>query len=351
MIDIFCTKDSLEFIFDEYCRLRFPEQISDNKKKNNRIIEGFYDVIMSKANLVTNISLDELEELSSRNPFFKYLVKRSQSGGSRICVEGFHETVLNNQFNDFPRAVFLLDISEHECKELEDKFGLLFLCKNNLFEKSTFLFASEIIPIGDKAKQESTLSNWQEFAKFKHPFNSLIIIDNYLLKEDNDISNLILLLKSLLPNQISDNKTDFHLTLITYEDIPKTLQINESNRRELEEKINNQLLLPYRIKASIIKHNVIDKNHDRNILTNYLWFHSGHSFDYFKQAKSKHTQESSKVETKRTTTLFVNGIAHNSLSFNSSQSWSVDGYDQVLLRAKSWYNEKLKKTYCNRLLE
>lgn len=351
MIDIFCTKDSLEFIFDEYRRLRSPERILEDNDGSSQTVEGFYDVILSKANLVTNISIDELIELSKSNPFFKYLVKRSQTGGSRICDQGFHETVLNNQFNDFPRALFLLDISEKECKELEDRFGLLFLCKNNLIEKSRFLFASEVIPVGDMAKKETTLNNWQEFAKFKHPFNSLIIIDNYFWKDESEISSLVPLLKSILPDQLSDQKTDFHLTLITYDAEIKTEQSIEARRKEFQEKINNLLYRPFRIKTSIIKHNVIDKNHDRNILTNYVWFHSGHSFDYFKEIENKNYPGLPKTETKRTTTLFINGIAHNSISFNSSKSWVVDGYDQVLGRAKNWYGEKLKSTNFNRLLE
>lgn len=351
MIDIFCTKDSLEFIFDEYCRLRSPERVLEDNDESSQTVEGFYDVIMSKANLVTNISIDELIELSNSNPFFKYLVKRSQSGGSRICDQGFHETILNDQFNDFPRAVFLLDISEQECQELEEKFGLLFLCKNNLLRKSRFLFASEVIPIGDKSKKEVTLNSWNEFAKFKHPFNSLIIIDNYFWKDESDLSTLMPLLDSLLPDRLSDKKTDFNLTLITYEAEIKTVQFNEARRKELQEKINDQLSRPFRIKMSIIKHNVIDKNHDRNILTNYVWFHSGHSFDYFREIENKYSRGLSKPETKRTTTLFVNGIAHNSISFNSSKNWVVDSYEQVLERAKSWYGQNLKKTFSNRLLE
>lgn len=351
MIDIFCTKDSLEFIFNEYCRLRSPERILEDNDGSSQTFEGLYDVIVSKANLVIDISLEELIELSKSNLFFKHLVKRSQRGGSKICDQGFHETILNNQFNDFPRAVFLLDISEKECKELEEKFGLLFLCKNNLLRKSKFLFASEVIPIGDKSKKEITISTWAEFEKFKHPFNSLIIIDNYFWKDESDLSSLMPLLKSLLPDQLSDQKTDFHLTLITYDAEIKTEQFNEARRKELQEKINDQLNRPFRIKTSIIKHNVLDKNHDRNILTNYVWFHSGHSFDYFKEIENKYSKGLSKTETKRTTTLFINGIAHNSISFNSSKSWVVDGYDQVLGRAKNWYGEKLKSTNCNRLLE
>ena len=73
MIDIFCTKDSLEFIFDEYCRFRSPERIFDDDDSDYRTVKGFYEVILSKANLVTNFSENELKQFSNDNLFFKIL--------------------------------------------------------------------------------------------------------------------------------------------------------------------------------------------------------------------------------------------------------------------------------------
>jgi hypothetical protein len=210
------------------------------------------------------------------------------------------------------------------------------------------LFASEVIPIGDKSKKEVTLNSWNDLQRFKHPFNAMVIIDNYLLKDEKDLITIVSLLKPLVPDQLNQQDTDFHLTLISYEVQIRTDKFNDLRCKSIEEKINSLLILPYKIKVSIINHNVMDRNHDRNILTNYVWLHSGHSFDYFKESDVHKIPISG---TKKTTTLFVNGIAHSSQSFKSSRSWVDDGYDQVLTRAKVWYNEKYKRTNSNRLLE
>ena len=225
------------------------------------------------------------------------------------------------------------------------------MCKENLIEKSRFLFASESIPIGDEANKTNTLKSWDEFKRFRHPFNSLIIIDNYYLDNEKDITKIVLLLKALLPGEISDGNTELDLTLVIYDNEIKTEESFEVKRKEFETKINSRLSLPYKIKTLIIRLSSKLQNHDRNILTNYLWFHSGHSIDYFKVASNVNYQNNTQSNVKETTSLFINGIASSSVGFSSGHNWNMYGYEQILSKAKNWYQERYKKTNFNRLLE
>lgn len=352
MIDIFCTKNSLDFIFSESIRLSSPDikyGNDDITKINSRIIISLMDLLYRKSKLVIDISKEEMVRLSD-NTFYKYLIKQSMSGGSEICDSGFDETIASECFTDYPCAIYLLDKSLNECLNLEARFGQLFLCKENLFEKIRFLFSLDVIPVGANAEITKTLRNWGDFSRYKHPCNSMVFIDNRFWNNSYDVGKLAPFLKSILPNEISDKNTDFHLTIITYEENVQSESSKKTQVKKFEEELNDHLNLPYKIQVSIIRHNVLGKNHDRNIITNYVWFHSGHTLDYFKEERVNNYGSEKKVKTQRTTSLFVSGIAFNSISFESSQNWVIWGYKQVRDRAKEWYTEDKSNQNLNRLL-
>jgi hypothetical protein len=135
-----------------------------------------------------------------------------------------------------------------------------------------------------KNSNTNIFNSWEKIADFKHPFNSLLIIDNYLLDDNIEIeNNLFPLLDNFLPIKLESS--EFHLTIVT------TIKNNKSDanksKKELEKwrssilnKIKEIRDYKFDISISIILTGP-EHNHDRNILTNYFWIHSGHSFTYF----------------------------------------------------------------------
>ncbi len=280
--------------FELYCNIEFLFSLYD---LINQPIEDFlnslydieynyiqlYKLIHQHSDIIIDIEDDELIDISTNpknenyNPNFKKFFKTGrnhfmgmpeQFEYMNIDEENYFKNINN------PQALFLLSKSEQECKELENKYGMLFISKNNLQSKLSFLFNIDIVPI----TKDKSIADWDFLEKYRHPFNSMLIADNYLLKENVE-NNLLQLLKHLLPNTLS--VTEFHLTILTSHKATSSFNI-EKRYKTILEYLNKTF--SYKFKLTIV---ITDKIHDRNIITNYMWINSGYGFSLFKNNKVK----------------------------------------------------------------
>ncbi len=175
----------------------------------------------------------------------------------------------------------MLNKTEDECIDLENKYGLIFISKENI-KKAQFLFNFSVIPI-EKGKQN--LTNWNFANQFKHPFNAMVIADNYAFADDFDRTdkrklikeNIIELLRNILPKKLE--KQIFHLTIIVEKDAIRNI---ENQHKFLTFQLSK--LFDYKIELTILK--VSKRNlHDRNIITNYTWINSGFGFSLFRNKR------------------------------------------------------------------
>jgi hypothetical protein len=172
-----------------------------------------------------------------------------------------------------PHALFFLADTE-KCKELEDDYGMMFISNENQKERAEFLFNDDLVNVS-KNDKENKITSWDFISKYKHPCNSLIIADNYILQYNEKIeNNLIGLLRKVLPDKL--NKREFQITIITGE-------VGVKQRYDFIMECLDKLKKPYKISLKIITKSV--DNHDRNFLTNYLWINSGYGFTIFRDDK------------------------------------------------------------------
>lgn len=273
---VFCELSVLEQIISDYWKVRMDIESTEVALTSTQ----HWFVLLSKyAELVLDIGETDFLELAKTNPIIKQVLKNSVSGGSKIqhWKEHIFEIEKDNRFEDFPAAIFLLNQTEKYCDKKIQEYGLIFLNGENYksFTEKLFLLADIQVK---KTRVRSDISSWSDFKRLALPMNSLILTDNFILKDKTDIStNLIPLLDSLLPDNLDNCK--FNLMIITQEMEPSifTSRYNEVIN-QLGKLNRNYEIEFYLITASI------GNIHDRRIFTNYALLESNNSFTYFDAA-------------------------------------------------------------------
>ncbi|MBB6459531.1 hypothetical protein [Flammeovirga kamogawensis] len=244
----------------------------------------FYSFLNKQADLRLDVDPTQLSMMSKTNPYIKKMLKNASSGGSslRCEKEAFDQLDVVSK-TTMPQTMFFLDKSNQECEDIETKYGIITLNPNRIKSKAGFMFNWSLYNVTKDRGAVKRFEKWSQLERFRHPHNSMVIIDNYLLKDLGEMEeNLIPMLDALMPEKL---EVTFQLTLISVDlrDKPASM------KKYIEWELKNKLKRPYNIEVCVIK-TESNKNHDRNIFTNYLWMHSGHSFTYLRRQQiSKNT--------------------------------------------------------------
>lgn len=204
-----------------------------------------------------------------------------------------------------PHIVFFVDKTDKECEQLENKFGFIFFNFSLFIKKGIKLFSSHIFNVTKQKDTEikNKLVNWNNLNDLRLPCNSLVVVDNYILdKEDDFKNNLVPLIDILLPQKLHSTQNKFDIIIITQN------KENKDYQKRIDA-IENSIKRPFLLNISVIILLKKEDNHDRNIFTNYQWFHSGHSFSYF----------GDKGNVKKTTSLFYYPIWHLQKGLNTTK--------------------------------
>jgi len=299
-LNVVCTIKMLELIIDQ------PNRFTDKVFHNN-----LEEIILNRSSI---IFIGDKNALEKDNPKYKKLWKNQ--GGTEIIE--FYPNFRNELF-EFSDAILLIDESADKCKMYREKYGVACFGYEDIND-ARYLFAHEKIAIGEKA-QSASIKAFADFSRFKHHFKNIWIIDNYFpFKEINNLKDI-----------------DFFKLLkeMTYENQNITVHICVA-QVELDKKIEkiDIKILENRFKE-IFGNNCSVKifkspaNHDRNILTDYLWINSGDSFEKYKLKNGE------VLRTGNFTTLSVTGVANKSISFDDSDSpsndfcWAIEGYKHI----------------------
>ena len=184
------------------------------------------------------------------------------------------ETICNSSI---PLFLFQDKLSvDFNCKD----YGILKIKAKFLLEQWRLYGKMETISI--EKNNKSGLKKWEEIERLKHPLNSLIICDNYILSEERLLANnLFPILKALLPTKDINEKVN---VMIIYSQESKAIIQNQVLSTKIladiiHKYIQQQLFLK-NIEVCVIKANSLFY-HDRRIFTNYFAFESGNTFNYF----------------------------------------------------------------------
>ena len=245
----------------------------------------------SSGQLIMDIAtVEDYERAAAENPLLEMLLE-SKIPTLKPALAAECENQIFYEKGGVSKVLFVE--SALKAENIETRFGCIAISGKTI-HKAAFLFNSFLIPFN---KPRPKFDSWAFMEQFRHPFNALLVTDNYLFSkktlseiEKQLDENLLVLLENLLPRNL---KIDFHLTIIG-SPIPNLKKDKETkmpdiqlflknNSEKIRTYISNKLTkkFDYPIKLTIL----IAPFHDRNILTNYAWINSGNSFTYFENRR------------------------------------------------------------------
>ena len=243
------------------CDKDFLSQIS---KKKPGIYDDYvnrwksiFDLLKNSTDLQFDISTKEFLELLQTDKELYTILWKSND---RIEFNDDKNNIFNTD-NCFP--IFLIGQENTKVKRDSENFGILSLSYDDFIKKDD-LFQEIKIPV-----QKSKTISWTSIPK--HPCNSLVIIDNYVLKKKDD--NLYEILNQILPMHLAENMS-FQLSIfaqnLTEDNIAAIKTYLRKTRPKLSVEYSFHQLTP-------------TDYHDRRILTNYIFISCEGGFDLVKK--------------------------------------------------------------------
>lgn len=304
----------------------FPPFPDENIIRKGKIWYDLY-LFISRSNLFFDCSAAEFQNKAVADEYFKMLWKKSVGGECGLDFStDIKDCLESGNFNDMQlSAVYLTDASF-------DKFaadmGVLNITPENYadFEE---LFIDNGAAISKNAKE-----NWKWVLRgcVKHTCNALLIVDNYLFKNDFELKNVIELLDCLIPDKL---ETEFHLTIVSsrQQDIfnKDEMYVASDKRNKIEKEVKK--IRPHIKSVQIEIFFVGNEFHDRSIVSNNIWIGAGSGFGLFNNDKPN----------KPTTIQVVYPY------FCDSVKWVIKAYENVIKDARKALSNNGKISQ-NRLL-
>lgn len=277
-----------------YCEIGFlnkfwataPDHYSCEKEDIKRSMAwiNFRNYIF-KSIVHLNISLGESKNFADNKILFQ-LLKRYNDGEDIVRFdepEIIQDDDINQNYksdNIYRRATFLIDKPADAYKKITNAYGLLAFDNESIYKSQKYFeqYPKSIV------KGELHSSFWKFLNEFKHPCNSLTIIDNYLLQNDHDIEkNIVPIIKYLAPEKL---KIPFHISIFAL-DSPNNKIVDFKRRYESIKQKLKEIRPNLEIKLGVFLKN--KDEHDRYIITNYISIDSGAGFDLnAENDKTKH---------------------------------------------------------------
>lgn len=334
---IFCTKDTLS----EVIRLRKDRP---------------YSTVLSTIEKLGDLYLEigshtELLTLAAINPIVNKILKRPAR--SIKCVNTVLQDIKEPQADDI---FLLLPPDSKPYSNYRETMGVLLTSSlidmhviddmaTSHLRPFNLLTADQKRKLQEHGEEFEDISSWKDVLATIDvaPINAAVIIDNYLLSSNFDRRkpSLYNLIQALVPNGLA---IPFHLTIFLYN------KNGELKKEKMEQVISeiHELKLGSKIQVSIVAHTSSNVTHDRNILTNYHLFTSGHGFGII---DDRGVKENAMGEVKST---FLNiGILPSTSSVKHQHSHILDWMRDIYIDRRgmeSLYAFEVGDNFNNRLL-
>lgn len=287
-VELYCEVGFIEKFFKS-C----PPIINNIPDKNYNHWLFYFNLLIGKSDIIfIDISKEDLVNLNddviTSDVLTLFLNKYAEGKGNLNCMpeQGKYLKIYeeDNQekewYCNYNDSIFLFDRDKDACKKLEDDYGLMFISPESLYDRAELLFTPQ------RKDVSSTTNLWDFMVDYAHPCNTIHLIDNYLLaKKDNVIKdNVKSLFGALLPKKMNKRFFNIHIS---------TEMLRGQNEEFVKEKTNKlkqwiKELREYEIDIHVKFEK--NKNHDRNIITNYFLFDSGYGFVLANNERRKGTK-------------------------------------------------------------
>lgn len=279
----------MEPLIDTYVRERFinshmgqfsPSLLSC--KGSLALWERVIELLTNKANLFLDLTPDKFIELESTSTIFKNLRKASQSAIIKLNFEPnkFNEAEVRRICSKKGHSVFLLDENDNTDLIFND-FGQYALKQKSLMYDKFFFRPDWTLMVSTEINKNQ-FKGWSFLREIQAPSNFMIIADQHIFDNNDKLPleyNIFQIIKNAIPANLSSGC--FNLIIIT-----KAIDKVMANKKikSINEFIQT-LPITYKINVAIFC-SPKEKTHDRDLLTNYYWLHSGHCFNFIGSNKA-----------------------------------------------------------------
>lgn len=272
--EIICSESVLSGFLEDY--------ISDIQKLEQdineiQVLTFWKQILFKESDLIVDISYDRWEELFRTNQLVRILEKASQGGGSKIQIlPGIIDFYSENKM--FVEFTSLLCLTDKKCDELSTKYGRLFISRSNMKNIGKILFQESIFIISKTSNK--TLKSWKELSFGSIPSTDIVLIDNFILNKEG-LENIIELIKGIITkNQQSVTIKISIITALFNETLPQIKEIGNSWHFNFTRNLNEHFKgFVFNVSLAIFSNKSL--NHDRTLLTNYVWIDSDYGFNCF----------------------------------------------------------------------
>ena len=277
------------------CELAFLEKFSARYSESMPLLDEesrhrlttwieLFDFIV-RSDIVFDCTASLFEKLTQNDSRLEYLWKKYAGGD--ISME-FNDSFINlhTLLKDHPFSVLMTCKGE---ESIAKKYGLININESNCLNKRGLF-----IDNGQHLHKDD-IWYWDSFGNSlpEKASNSMIIIDNYILK--NGERDLYEILYQLLPNRCD---IGYHLSIFYYADGQKTIEIIRNNI--LAKLKDTKPKLIKNLQLELIRLAGMQDFHDRTIITNNYWISIGGGFDITRLNKKTRT-----LRVKRTTNMEI----------------------------------------------
>lgn len=266
---VYCSRENFELI------TLFPEDSEEYKI--------LFNVLKNYSDIVIDITQEDFENEITNNPNYLAFLKREAF--DLIPYPDYISNTDNIDMEIHSKDILLVDNSIKNTSEIRKATGALVLNTDELhlikdyYKPLEFLFSRD---------NQNFFKNWDDLFKAKQiqPSNSAIVVDGYLLKKfEKRKQNLYSILEAIIPKEL---EIPFHLTLVVDN---SQEEINQVKAQELIQVLDSQILNSTGIKSNIGLATYIkrsdDRFHERVIMTNNFYIHSGKGFAVFEEDKGE----------------------------------------------------------------
>lgn len=260
---------------------------------NDETLQDFLTYLKRVKYFKLKINYKSLEEAEvESNPIFEYLI-------NEYVPTIYYDTELTNKLKDKDFyengqsfKLFFIEKSNKECAELSEKFGYEYINSNSVVNKWKLYRNDSSLKVTKNSDYplELKLKDWNKLEFFKHPLNSIIVCDRYILVDkyrQKIDENLIVILEILLScKNVSENVDVMILSQEILSSNSSSLKDKlvrvhsriQSKLSKLKKKINLNIIL---FDSNFENYGSYEKIHDRRIYTNYFRMSSGPGFNLF----------------------------------------------------------------------
>ena len=281
-----------------YCEFEFLKKYRDSSSAFNILtdenaVQMWLNVgkFIRKSQIMIDIKEEQFEQKCKTLPE-KLNIAKKRVQGECVCSDthGFEYVEnVNNSSATRTKTTYLVKKSAGICSNYASKFGIVTLSPSYWSSEEDAKANSYLFRNCGRSIEEGEYLTWADVLQSQHNLsncNSMVIIDNYILKS---LDNLEEILNALLPGPIRGvtREDKFYLTIITAQDRNGTRN-DENIYSQLVKKIKEEIRPNLDFELDLyVEHNTSSNTfHDRYILTNNVIIKSGGGFDLIKNGKA-----------------------------------------------------------------